>query len=146
MNKNKPARLPGAIAVVFLASVIFNSPCAGQSASPKSSSSGVDAAERNAEKNLAAATANPLQLRHFLLGMSKGADLHYLSGGVYAETMLQEAAGAGMCMQVKDSSLIECPPESVRKKLNRASATNRGSRTRSFQHRLFSASNLSTIR
>jgi hypothetical protein len=72
MNKNEPTRLPCVVAVVFLTSVIFNSPCAGPSASPKITSSGVDDAELNAEKNLAAATANPLQLRHFLLGVPKG--------------------------------------------------------------------------
>lgn len=49
--------------------------------------------------NLAAAKKNPLQLRHFLLGMPKGADLHYhLSGGVYAESFIRAAGEDGLCV------------------------------------------------
>jgi len=43
--------------------------------------------EQRAELNLQAARQNPLQLRHFLLAMPKGGDLHnHLSGAVYAKT------------------------------------------------------------
>ena len=52
--------------------------------------------ERRAEcasKTLAAARTNPLQLRHFLLGIPKGGDLHYhLGGGIYAESFYAGAA------------------------------------------------------
>jgi adenosine deaminase len=55
--------------------------------------------ERNAELNLATAKKNPLQLRHFLLGIPKGADLHYhLSGGVYAESFIRAAGEDGLCV------------------------------------------------
>jgi len=55
--------------------------------------------ERKAEANLAAAKKNPLQLRHFLLTMPKGADLHYhLSGGVYAESFIRAAGEDGLCV------------------------------------------------
>lgn len=117
MNKNGPARLLGAVAPVFLVLFFFPSPARGQATAQKSAPGGAAAAERVAEENLAAARRNPLQLRHFLLGMPKGADLHYhLSGGVYAETLLQEAARAGLCVRVKESALLDCPAESGGKK------------------------------
>ena len=55
--------------------------------------------EQRAEANLKEARKNPLQLRHFLLGMPKGADLHYhLSGGVYAESFIRAAGEDGLCV------------------------------------------------
>ncbi len=43
--------------------------------------------------------AGPLALRAFLVGMPKGADLHmHLAGAVYAETLLDEAAEDGVCV------------------------------------------------
>src|SRR4029077_6709010 len=49
--------------------------------------------EQRAELNLKAARENPLQLRHFLLNMPKGGDLHnHLSGAVYAESWIRAAA------------------------------------------------------
>jgi adenosine deaminase len=55
--------------------------------------------EQRADANLAAAKKNPLQLRQFLLGMPKGADLHYhLSGGVYAESFIRAAGEDGLCV------------------------------------------------
>lgn len=75
--------------------------------------------ERRAEANLAAAKKNPLQLRHFLLTMPKGADLHYhLSGGVYAESFIRAAAEDGLCVDtlklafVKPVSDAERPSDS----------------------------------
>jgi adenosine deaminase len=60
---------------------------------------GSTAMERKAEANLAEAKKNPLQLRHFLLEMPKGADLHYhLSGGVYAESFIRAAGEDGLCV------------------------------------------------
>ena len=47
------------------------------------------------------ARGNPLALRAFLVGMPKGAELHYhLSGGVYAETWIRDAAEDGLCVNV----------------------------------------------
>jgi adenosine deaminase len=57
--------------------------------------------EQKAELNLQAAKENPLQLRHFLLGMPKGADLHnHLSGAVYAESWIRAAAEDHLCVDI----------------------------------------------
>jgi len=67
--------------------------------------------DEQGELQLAAAKANPLQLRQFLNKMPKGADLHYhLSGGMYAEVMLQDALDDGMCVDVPKLTLTKCPP------------------------------------
>src|SRR5882762_10055017 len=57
--------------------------------------------EQLAELNLQAARQNPLQLRHFLLGMPKGGDLHnHLSGAVYAESWIRAGAEDHLCVDV----------------------------------------------
>jgi len=57
--------------------------------------------EQRGELNLQAARQNPLQLRHFLLGMPKGGDLHnHLSGAVYAESWIRAAAEDHLCVDV----------------------------------------------
>jgi adenosine deaminase len=57
--------------------------------------------EQKAELSLQAAKQNPLQLRHFLLGMPKGGDLHnHLSGAVYAESWIRAAAEDRLCVDV----------------------------------------------
>jgi len=57
--------------------------------------------EQRAELNLKVARENPLQLRHFLLGMPKGGDLHnHLSGAVYAESWIRAAAEDHLCVDV----------------------------------------------
>ncbi len=62
--------------------------------------------EKRAELNLQAAKSNPLQLRHFLLGIPKGADLHnHLGGAVYAETWIRIAAQERLCIDPQNNSL-----------------------------------------
>ncbi len=57
--------------------------------------------EQRAELQLQAARQNPLQLRHFLLGMPKGGDLHnHLSGAVYAESWIRAAAEDHLCVEI----------------------------------------------
>jgi adenosine deaminase len=64
--------------------------------------------EKRAELNLQAAKANPLQLRHFLLGMPKGADLHnHLGGAVYAESWIRVAAQEHLCIDLQEHSLSQ---------------------------------------
>jgi len=65
-------------------------------------SSGVaTSSEQRTELGLQAARQNPLQLRHFLLGMPKGADLHnHLSGAVYAESWIRAAAEDHLCVDI----------------------------------------------
>jgi len=61
---------------------------------------------------LEAARKNPLQLRHFLQQMPKGADLHYhLTGGVYAETFIRDGVEDGLCIDIKIPAFIKCSAE-----------------------------------
>jgi adenosine deaminase len=58
----------------------------------------------------AAVKAGPLQLHAFLDQFPKGADLHvHLSGAVYAETFIKDAAEDGLCVDPKALS-FEKPP------------------------------------
>jgi adenosine deaminase len=67
--------------------------------------------EARAELNLKAARANPLQLRHFLLGMPKGADLHnHLFGAVYAESWIRAAAEDHLCINVEKLAFVKPHP------------------------------------
>lgn len=60
------------------------------------------AGERRAVRAFDAAKKNPLELAAFLRRMPKGADLHmHLSGAVYAETFLKDAAEDGLCVNPK---------------------------------------------
>lgn len=115
MNKTRTKRLTGVLGTVFLGVSAF--PCLAETAAPKGTAARAGAAEQLAEKNLAAARKNPLQLRHFLLGMPKGADLHYhLSGGIYAESFLRAAAEDHLCVNVKEKAFTECPAERAEEK------------------------------
>src|SRR5262249_20210898 len=54
------------------------------------------------QANLQAARQNPLALRSFLYKFPKGADLHmHLSGAIYAETFIRDAADDNLCVDVK---------------------------------------------
>jgi adenosine deaminase len=69
--------------------------------------------EQKAELNLQAARQNPLQLRHFLLGMPKGGDLHnHLSGAVYAESWIRAAAEDHLCVEVAKMAFAKAPGSS----------------------------------
>src|SRR5258708_20897396 len=69
--------------------------------------------EPRAELNLQAARQNPLQLRHFLLGMPKGGDLHnHLSGAVYAESWIRAAAEDHLCVDVAKMAFSKPQPAS----------------------------------
>src|SRR5438445_1401452 len=65
-------------------------------------------AEQRAELNLQAARQNPLQLRHFLLGMPKGGDLHnHLSGAVYAESWIRAGAEDHLCVDIAKLAFVK---------------------------------------
>src|SRR6202045_4987321 len=69
--------------------------------------------EQQTELQLQAARQNPLQLRHFLLGMPKGADLHnHLSGAVYAESWIRAAAEDHLCVDQAKLSFSKPQPSS----------------------------------
>jgi adenosine deaminase len=67
--------------------------------------------EMRAAKALDAALssdANALELEAFLARMPKGADLHmHLSGAVYAETFLKEAASGNLCVNPNTFTLVK---------------------------------------
>jgi adenosine deaminase len=57
-----------------------------------------------------AVQAGPLALRAFLVDFPKGADLHvHLSGAVYAETFIRDAAEDGLCVDPKALSFAKPP-------------------------------------
>jgi len=54
------------------------------------------------------AAENPLQLTSFLAGMPKGGDLHmHLTGAVYAESFIHQAASDGLCYSPVTRSLFK---------------------------------------
>jgi adenosine deaminase len=66
------------------------------------------AKEQRAIKAFNAAKQNPLQLNAFLTRMPKGADLHmHLSGAVYAETFIKDAAEDGLCVNPSTRSFFK---------------------------------------
>jgi adenosine deaminase len=70
------------------------------------------ASERRAELGLAVAKASPLALRAWLFKMPKGADLHnHLSGAIYAETFIKDAAEDHLCVNVQ--KLAFAKPKSI---------------------------------
>jgi adenosine deaminase len=106
MRLAKPKRPLFACALALLLS--FPISLLAQAATRTISADRVTDLERRAELNLNAARTNPLQLRHFLLGMPKGADLHnHLGGAVYAESWIRVAAAEHLCIDVQDHSLSQ---------------------------------------
>jgi adenosine deaminase len=70
----------------------------------------INGAEQRASRALGMARRNPLALRAFLVGMPKGADLHYhLEGGVYAESWIRAGAEDHLCVSVASLSFLKRP-------------------------------------
>lgn len=64
--------------------------------------------EQRAIEAFNAAKQNPLKLNAFLLRMPKGADLHmHLSGAVYAETFIKDAAADQLCVHPSTLSFFK---------------------------------------
>ncbi|HVC48147.1 MAG TPA: hypothetical protein VND90_12960 [Terracidiphilus sp.] len=69
-----------------------------------------DAEARATRAYSVAVKGGPLTLRAFLVQFPKGADLHvHLSGAVYAETFLKDAAEDGMCVNTRTLSFAQPP-------------------------------------
>jgi adenosine deaminase len=67
--------------------------------------------EQRANRAFNAAKQNPLELSAFLTRMPKGGDLHmHLSGAVYAETFIKDAAADLLCVDPKTMSLFKPKP------------------------------------
>jgi adenosine deaminase len=91
MSRN--ARLPLCFGRLLLLPALLSGLCAfGQQTS-------AGAQEQKAARALDAARKNPLALHAFLEKMPKGADLHmHLSGAIYAETFIKDAAADLLCV------------------------------------------------
>jgi adenosine deaminase len=90
---------PGSWPTLVL-SLLFVSSAVAQTKAPQSVPVKTNSEQRT-ELQLQAARQNPLQLRHFLLGMPKGGDLHnHLSGAVYAESWIRAAAEDHLCVEL----------------------------------------------
>jgi adenosine deaminase len=67
-----------------------------------------DAQARTAKAFETARQQGPLALHAFLIDMPKGGDLHnHLSGAVYAESWISQAAADGLCVDLATSSLVD---------------------------------------
>jgi len=85
---------------VLVILLLFTSLALAQTKAPHSAALQTSSEQRT-ELGLQAARQNPLQLRHFLLGMPKGGDLHnHLSGAVYAESWIRAAAEDHLCVDI----------------------------------------------
>jgi adenosine deaminase len=74
----------------------------------KTSPSSATPREQRAIRAFNAAKQNPLELSAFLTRMPKGADLHmHLSGAIYAETFIQDAAADLLCVDPKTMSFFK---------------------------------------
>ncbi len=64
--------------------------------------------EQRASRTFDKAKQSPLELSAFLRRMPKGADLHmHLSGAIYAETFLKDAAADGLCVHLTSLSFFK---------------------------------------
>jgi adenosine deaminase len=64
--------------------------------------------EQRAIRTFEAARRSPLELNAFLTRMPKGGDLHmHLSGAVYAETFIKDAAADGLCVNPQTLSFFK---------------------------------------
>src|SRR6266852_607091 len=97
LSRSLPLSRSFCVLVLLLSPV---SPAVAQNKAPRAVAA-QNSSEHRAELQLQAARQNPLQLRHFLLGMPKGADLHnHLSGAVYAESWIRAAAEDHLCVDL----------------------------------------------
>src|SRR6266446_81638 len=96
--------------LVLLLSLV--SPGVAQNKAPRAVAA-QNTSEQRAELQLQAARQNPLQLRHFLLGMPKGGDLHnHLSGAVYAESWIRAASEDHLCVDLAKLAFAKPQPAS----------------------------------
>jgi adenosine deaminase len=109
LSRRLPFSRPSRV-LVFLS--LLTSPAWAQTKAAHSSAVQTNS-EQQTELQLQAARQNPLQLRHFLLGMPKGADLHnHLSGAVYAESWIRAAAEDHLCADQAKLSFSKPQPSS----------------------------------
>jgi adenosine deaminase len=95
---------------VFLLSLLFAVGLLAQTSAKPPATAPLDA-ERRADLQLQAARANPLQLRHFLFGIPKGADLHnHLPGAIYAESWIRAGVEDHLCINLEKLGFTKPEP------------------------------------
>src|SRR5216683_5532452 len=104
LSRSLPLSRSSCVLVLLLS---LASPAVAQNKAPRAVAA-QNTSEQRAELQLQAARQNPLQLRHFLLGMPKGGDLHnHLSGAVYAESWIRAAAEDHLCVEIARLALVK---------------------------------------
>ncbi len=118
-DKGMAGRVKGGVAGALAATLLLAG-CATAEMGGGGSAGG-DVAGSAAARRFEAVRTSPPELRAFLYRMPKGADLHsHLTGAVYAESYMRMAADAGLCFDVKASTLVAptaqapCKPEAGR--------------------------------
>ena len=102
-----PARILASFTLAFTAAILAQAPSPSGQGNPASKHGKEADAERAYQ---AAAKQGAPALRAFLLDFPKGADLHvHLSGAVYAETLIRDAAEDGLCVDTVALSFAEPP-------------------------------------
>jgi adenosine deaminase len=114
MSRNMPSTKRfrvSPVAPIFAALFLFLPAIVRAQTTAKNTVAAAGTAEQRAARAYEAARANPLDLEAFLARMPKGADLHYhLTGGVYAETFLRDAAEDGFCVDIASHALVAPRP------------------------------------
>jgi adenosine deaminase len=106
---------------IVVALLLLCSPTVYAQTAAKNAAAARATPEQRAARALEAARANPLDLHNFLARMPKGADLHnHLSGAIYAETWIRDAAEDGLCVDLASHSFakpqavaLSAPPQPV---------------------------------
>ncbi len=97
--------VPSVILLCSVAAALAQSPAPSAT---RSAASAATPREQRAIRAFNAARQNPLQLNAFLARLPKGADLHmHLSGAVYAETFIRDAAADLLCVNPKTFSFFK---------------------------------------
>ena len=101
--------IQGAVAsLCWICCITAASPQSTVQPSPESPKSTATAREQRGIRAFNTARQSPLQLQAFLTRMPKGADLHmHLSGAIYAETFLKDAAADGLCVHLATLSFVK---------------------------------------
>jgi adenosine deaminase len=100
---------PAALLLCFVTTAIAQTP-ARPATRPATKTSAPTATprEQRAIRAFNTAKQSPLELNAFLKRMPKGGDLHnHLSGAVYAETFIKDAAADGLCVDPKTMSFFK---------------------------------------
>jgi adenosine deaminase len=102
----RPSFAAAVLLVITFCAAIFSPQALGQKNSNRPQSSGVGAEARTARALEHARQQGSPALEAFFYTMPKGADLHnHLSGAVYAETFIREAAAGNLCVNSKTLAL-----------------------------------------